>query len=155
MKPLSLLQNLLGWFTGRLSGMPGKLGRGSCSIKADRMYQSAEGVELGTEQKNLGIVQICYGMFKARTRGREEEDQSWSGEEGVWGEKRREGRNKRGQLHLTRQPISTFAWQSPVAWSPWLILSYWTVFSFFFFFFPPVNVCLGCVCDLLADFKLD
>ena len=39
------------------------------------MYWSAEGVELGTEQKNFGIVQICYGMFKARTRG-EEKDQS-------------------------------------------------------------------------------
>lgn len=59
-------------------------------------------------QKNFGIVQICYGIFKARTRGGEEKDQSKVVRK-MWG-KMREGRSKRGQLHLSRQLLSTFAY---------------------------------------------
>jgi len=43
----------------------------------------------GAQQKNLGIVRICYGMFKATTRGGEEKDQS--GEELVWEKGEKEG----------------------------------------------------------------
>lgn len=71
-------------------------------------------MELGTEQKNFGIVQICYGTFKARIRGGEKKDQSEAGRNEC-GEKGEKEAIKGASLHLSRQLVSTFAWQSPVA----------------------------------------
>lgn len=96
MKPLSLLQNLLRWFTGRNSlECQGNWGGGSCWIKVHRVYQGMpKGWNWGLNKRILGFYRYVMGCLR---QGPEVENRriqvKWGG---MSMGKRREGGDERG-----------------------------------------------------------